>query len=1014
MRNSNYFARTFCALIVCFVSFFAYGEAVYVLDHVNNLFCFDVLDDELIYRDTLSAGFSGGVDLAIDNSSDILFRSCEFNNVIEIIHATSLEVIKSYDYSSIASTAMTGIVYDDNNSVLLGTKRNTNRLYIFDWAPSTLTLTLRQEHVPLAYINEACDLSLNGNILYVSEYHYFGAATYEDVYAYDMSDDFSFIEKIDMDDPVVTIDYNADGDSIYGGAWQGSSCRYLIKRCYDPNTLVKKALDYNVVGISANRNVAGRVFMTTLNNTLQLWDASGVDPNNFVLLDEYGNGNSDGVSFSGLAGLVVGDEFINEVIDLDKYDDSDGCVWPEDELTYTISWENLVTVTAEDVTVIDYLPEGVYYPEGYTRMDPNDLLNPLPPDPDYDQYGHSYSWDIGDVGPGESGSVTIRVVVTEKAEPGMILNNKVVLTSSFGTDFKPLETDVCCWDAGGIVYVDETASGNENGTSWGDAYTRLSDALNRINNTTCEQSFDVYVARGTYKPGLDMGDTFAIADGVSVYGGFASGGCDFAERNPGRNITVLSGQIDAFMNNDAVVTMGDETLLDGFTVMRAEKYGIYGSGNDFTIENCRIVDNTERGIFAEDGDLIVRWCEILNNGVHGINHVGENFIVLVENTQIVNSTEHGILCEGSISVINNCIISRNGHGSDDFFGITIAMPTATPVLYNNTIAYNANEGLAWFDDGTISDPNDKDWPDIQNCILWYNNDDGVQLAGYDFTQYSCVFDPNNPSGTATPDAFGNITCAPGFAYEYSSDPNVLLNVHLAYNSPCKDVENTNLTYEGQVDIDGEERVVGTYVDIGADEVYSCDDDLSEDDVYNEIDWTADGVVNFKEYSLFAEAWLSADPNYPLCDPNNGGYVWDPNAPGFISEADKLRYSSRCDIDQDLDVDLGDLSLLCDEWLWIACWKDSQFDRIESMAMGGGESAMMAIPMMGAMSMEAAEPEAVFASESDLVRFVLGVKEIIDFMDAAMEENPDDCERFLEIKEGIEAILEELRGSVLVK
>jgi hypothetical protein len=344
-------------------------------------------------------------------------------------------------------------------------------------------------------------------------------------------------------------------------------------------------------------------------------------------------------------------------------------------------------------------------------------------------------------------------------------------------------------------------------------------------------------------------------------------------------------------------------------------------------------------------------------------------------------------------------------------------PENVPMIYNTTFAYNYNEALSFVD----SEPNlwERDYPDIQNCILWYNNDRGDQMAGYKFTQYSCVYDPNDPEGVDyTSDAYGNFSGNPGFAYQYSTDPNVALNVHLAYDSPCIDMGSDLLSYTEQMDIDAEERVVGDYVDIGADEVYSCDDDLSADDIFSPVDWTADGIVNMYEFAIFARSWLSVDPNNPICDPNNPNYVSDPNDPAYVSEHDKLRYYLGCDIDDDLDVDLLDLGLLCDEWLWMACWKESQIHRYDfmmmEMAMGGGEPMMMSTMSMDVSPVEYNDLEPVFTSDSQLAAFIAGVNEIIDFVNASIEEDPSNSKRLSDLKASLEHVLWDLRDSIDVK
>ena len=139
----------------------------------------------------------------------------------------------------------------------------------------------------------------------------------------------------------------------------------------------------------------------------------------------------------------------------------------------------------------------------------------------------------------------------------------------------------------------------------------------------------------------------------------------------------------------------------------------------------------------------------------------------------------------------------------------------------------------------------------------------------------------------TEDAYHNISCQPDFAY--FDDPNGLYNFHIAYDSPCAGAGDNDVVDVNDMDMDNEPRIYGAYVDIGADEAYSCDDDLSEDDIYHPMDWYgADGVINLHEYYEFAKAWQTYDPNHPLCDPNDPGYVSSPNDPNYISASDNNR------------------------------------------------------------------------------------------------------------------------------
>ncbi|RLC08104.1 MAG: hypothetical protein DRI57_24635, partial [Deltaproteobacteria bacterium] len=50
------------------------------------------------------------------------------------------------------------------------------------------------------------------------------------------------------------------------------------------------------------------------------------------------------------------------------------------------------------------------------------------------------------------------------------------------------------------------------------------------------------MAAGTYSPGPDRSDSFHLKDGVGVYGGFDGTETRRSHRDPGNNVTVLSGE----------------------------------------------------------------------------------------------------------------------------------------------------------------------------------------------------------------------------------------------------------------------------------------------------------------------------------------------------------------------------------------------------------------------------------------------------------------------------------------
>lgn len=174
---------------------------------------------------------------------------------------------------------------------------------------------------------------------------------------------------------------------------------------------------------------------------------------------------------------------------------------------------------------------------------------------------------------------------------------------------------------GGIAntyYVDMDASGNDDGSSWDDAFTTLQDAL-----VIAASGDEIWVAEGTYYPDEgasqtdgDRNSKFQIPSGVKVYGGFSTYEASFSEREPNENIVTLSGDLNQDDETTGITdnayhvvyfrNASSETILDGFTITagnangsdpRSNGGGILndgsGSGNSSSpqIIDCKINNN---------------------------------------------------------------------------------------------------------------------------------------------------------------------------------------------------------------------------------------------------------------------------------------------------------------------------------------------------------------------------------------------------------------------------------------
>jgi hypothetical protein len=84
-------------------------------------------------------------------------------------------------------------------------------------------------------------------------------------------------------------------------------------------------------------------------------------------------------------------------------------------------------------------------------------------DPNYTEYysANTYVWQIGTIPAYGSGSRQLTVVVNELAEPGISMRNTATLSSSVGGYIGLVHVPVCCWDEGGIIYVNSHANGRQ-------------------------------------------------------------------------------------------------------------------------------------------------------------------------------------------------------------------------------------------------------------------------------------------------------------------------------------------------------------------------------------------------------------------------------------------------------------------------------------------------------------------------------------------------------------------------
>jgi hypothetical protein len=338
------------------------------------------------------------------------------------------------------------------------------------------------------------------------------------------------------------------------------------------------------------------------------------------------------------------------------------------------------------------------------------------------------------------------------------------------------------------------------------------------------------------------GDTIFIADGV--YTGEGNRDVDFL----GKAITVRSENgpqnciIDCENSGRGFYFHSGEdpnSILAGFTIKNGYAHngaGIYCNGSSPLIRNCNFIEGSAQewggGIYCYKSSPLISNCTFTGNSAFEGGAITTysywNYLCSphIENCHIFGNTASG--SGGGINsdclstpVISNCLINRNNAGMYGGGGISIFQ--SNPTINGCTIVDNSTEGsgcgiLQWYEFENGSK--------LKNCIIWGNKFSSAPQA---------ISGPSGPQITVgsemsisycdiegmwietLPAAIinwgsGNIDADPFFVAPVEGD------YHLLEYSVC--IDNGDPCYipgHGETDIDGEPRVMGQHVDIGADE-----------------------------------------------------------------------------------------------------------------------------------------------------------------------------------------------------
>ena len=215
----------------------------------------------------------------------------------------------------------------------------------------------------------------------------------------------------------------------------------------------------------------------------------------------------------------------------------------------------------------------------------------------------------------------------------------------------------------------------------------LRDFTPSANNT-----LEIWVAAGTYKPTGDQTAAFELGDRIEVYGGFAGTETARDQRNWATNITILSGDIgtpgDSSDNSYHVVkanNVANTAVLDGFTITGGNGSSSDGAGG---------------GMFNSGSSATLRNLTFSGNSAPGGGGAMYN--------QNSNLSLTNVTFTGNSGPMGGAMYNSGGKSS------------TYPVLTNVTVAGNSGSSAsAVYDDNSS--------PTIRNSIIW-GNTGGPQVS----------------------------------------------------------------------------------------------------------------------------------------------------------------------------------------------------------------------------------------------------------------------------------------------
>jgi hypothetical protein len=287
------------------------------------------------------------------------------------------------------------------------------------------------------------------------------------------------------------------------------------------------------------------------------------------------------------------------------------------------------------------------------------------------------------------GQVSVGGIVQSSGTSPLMFDTTVTYTVVSANGKNSRDYEVTVRELRSTIFVDCNAWGSNDGTSWQNAFKRLSDAVEAATQFPEDVPKEIWIAAGTYTPGSSAEDYFRLIPYTSYIGGFAGNETAKSQRNIAANKVIISGGLGGGLysnnlfgsfNGNIALTVNGDLIFEDLTLENARAGGGRGNGAaicavlpdgaELNISRCNFNGFTAAAnggaVYVSGGSAV-----IVDSVIENIESVGGGAVwtsggeLTVDNLTLKNISGGGICnSDGTLTVDGLTLRNITGRGID--------------------------------------------------------------------------------------------------------------------------------------------------------------------------------------------------------------------------------------------------------------------------------------------------------------------------------------------------------------